>query len=270
MKIVEIPMSHLTVFIHGTLPPKALRSLSKIERFFRCPKGLTSLADFPDSHTKDILMSLSTHYPQEFPADHCYAFGWSGILSSQARKKAAQELYEQLLPLIAQDDSPHLTLLTHSHGGNVALYLDHIVPNTASDQFKIAQLILLACPVQTETAHAINSTLFTDVYSLHSHHDLLQVIDPQGVHTFIEYLNTKGLEFTMNNLKQLGPLFSERHFPADSKVKQLNVRHHYRELLHIEFLLPQFMKALPSLVAKLKNHPKTGVDVDDLTHIFRE
>lgn len=255
-------MKRTTIFIHGTLPPKPVLSLPMVERFFRCPQGLTKLSELPNSHLKDILTTLSTKHPNEFPSEQLYTFGWSGELNHSGRKKAAEQLFNSIQELT------NITLITHSHGGNVALHLDAIAQE--NQPFTIKELILLACPVQIETMSAINGTTFKEIYSLHSHHDLLQVIDPQGLHSFFENLKTYGLEFTMQNLKQLGPLFSERHFPKDSKVKQLNVRHPLRELLHIEFLLPQFMEGLPSLITKLKAHTKTGNDHDDLTHIFSD
>ncbi len=263
--------NRLTIFIHGTLPLDALLALPMVHRFFTCPKGLTKLSELKDSHSKDILTALCSKHPQEFPQEHCYTFGWSGTLKHAARKKAADNLYSCLAELKKKHNNPTIRLLTHSHGGNVALCLKHICDTNGNpDNLCIDELILLACPVQTETVHAVNGSVFNEIYSLHSHHDLFQVLDPQGFHTFLDNLKNFGLEFTMNNLKQLGPLFSERHFPADSTVKQLNVQYPLRELLHIEFLLPQFMSELPSLIKKLKKHTKTGKHHDDLTHVFGE
>ena len=264
-------MSRITIFIHGTLPPDAMLHIPMVQRFFRCPKGLTSLSKLTSSHTKDILTTLCSKHPEEFPEEHCYTFGWSGTLKHKARKEAANNLYTCLAELKNKHDNPTISLLTHSHGGNVALCLKHICEaNGNPEQLTIEELILLACPVQTESVQALNNTLFKEIYSLHSHHDMIQILDPQGVHTFLDNLKTYGLEFTINNLKQLGPLFSERHFPADSIVKQLNVQYPRRELFHVEFLLPQFMKELPSLIAQLKKHTKNGKSADDITHVFRE
>ncbi len=262
-------MSRITIFIHGTLPPDPMLRIPMVQRFFTCPKGITPLADLTDSHSKDILATLCTKHPEEFPKEHCYTFGWSGTLKHTARKEAAHNLYSCLTELKKNYDNPTISLLTHSHGGNVALCLKHICDtNNNPHNLTIEELILLACPVQTETLTAITGSLFKEIYSLHSHHDLLQVLDPQGVYTFLDNLKNHGLEFTMNNLKQLGPLFSERHFPPDSAVKQLNVQYPRRELLHIEFLLPEFMSELPSLITKLKKHTKSGKHNDDLTHVL--
>ena len=264
-------MARITIFIHGTLPPDALLHIPMVQRFFRCPKGLTPLTSLTDSYTKDILTMLCNKHPKEFPEEHCYTFGWSGTLKHKARKEAANTLYSCLAKLKNNDENVLISLLTHSHGGNVALCLKYVCEENGNpEQISIEELILLACPVQRESLNAHNDTLFKQIYSLHSHHDMLQILDPQGVHTFLDNLKNFGIEFTMNNLKQLGRLFSERHFPADSKVKQLNVQYARRELFHIEFLLPHFMKELPSLIAELKQHTKNGKSTDDITYVFRE
>jgi hypothetical protein len=230
---------------------------------------MTPLKTIPDSHTKDLFTMLCTKYPEPFPQEHCYAFGWSGELNSSARKEAAHDLLKELRTIQKSYAGTPSTfrLITHSHGGNVALSLkiaaeryDNRVP------LSIDELILLACPVQVETAEYASSTLFKKVYSIHSHHDLLQVLDPQGVHAFLEYLKNFGLEFTLSNLKELGPLFSERHFPAHCGVIELNIKYPHRELFHIEFLLPRFIDALPALLV----HAQAHTSQDELTYIWTQ
>ncbi len=259
----------ITIFIHGTVPPDPVLAIPLVQRFFQCPKGLISLSDVDDCHTKDILTKLCSKYPKEYPQEHCYMFGWSGILKHAARKAAAFDLYKELADLskdyTANGMAPRLHVVTHSHGGNVALCLKNVSEKYNNHaNLSIDKLILLACPIQMETADYINDKIFKKVYSIHSHQDLLQIIDPQGFHTFLENLKNFGLEFTLSNLKELGPLFSERHFPKNSAVTQLNVKYPHRDLLHIEFLLPEFIQALPTLINKMKNH----TDNTELTHVL--
>lgn len=257
----------VTVFIHGTHPVAPIVHLPLVHRFFRCPPGITLLKDLPDSHTKDLFTILCTKYPDSFPQEHCYAFGWSGELNSRSRQEAAHNLLRELRNIQkSYAGIPHtFRLITHSHGGNVALSLkiaaeayDNMVP------VSIDELILLACPVQVETAEYASSALFKKVYSIHSHNDILQVVDPQGLHVFLEYLKNFGLEFTLSNLKELGPLFSERHFPTHCGVIELNLKYSHRELFHIEFLLPRFIEALPSLITHAHDHTSP----DELTYIW--
>jgi hypothetical protein len=160
-------------------------------------------------------------------------------------------------------------LITHSHGGNVALYLAPLAEEDPENAIIIEELILLACPVQVDTSPYVNESIFVKVYSVHSHHDILQVLDPQGIHIYLESLKHYGLEFTVKHLKRLGPLFSARHFIAAPQVIQLNVRYPNRELFHVEFLFPSIIQTLPSLINIMKEHKKTELSkTDDLTHIL--
>ena len=262
----------VTIYIHGTLPPTTMLRVPFISRFFRCPQGLTSLSHLSDSHIVDALTHLCTHHADEYPLEHCYVFGWPGSLAPAARKDAAFDLYKCLADLkkdYAQRGLfPSITLLTHSHGGNVALWLKKIADTYDNPaDLTIETLIMLACPVQLDTAEYAQGSLFMNVYSLHSHHDILQVIDPQGLHAFLDALKNCGLEFTLAHLKQLGPFFSERHFPHGSKVRQLKVKYSHRDLFHIEFLLPPFMVELPILIEKMKQLSPDSLE-NDLVHVI--
>ena len=264
----------VTLFVHGTLPPSPVLKIPLVNTFFYCPKGLTKLQDFnPRYHVYQAITTLCESAPDYFDIDHFYIFGWSGFLRFAERKKAALELYNHLRLLKrtyeAQEIVPIFKIITHSHGGNVALSLVPLAEEDGSSTMKIAELILLACPVQVETESYVNDSLFEHVYSVHSHHDILQILDPQGIHIALESLKYYGLEFTMKHLKRLGPLFSERHFIAAPHVIQLNVRYPNRELFHIEFLFPTIIRRVPELIEKMKGHERTSPSKkDDITHIF--
>jgi len=53
---------------------------------------------------------------------------------------------------------PKVTLISHSHGGNVALNLAAIAEKESP--LSIERLILLACPVQQETAALVDAPMF--------------------------------------------------------------------------------------------------------------
>ena len=261
----------IIIFIHGTLPPKALLHVPVIKRFYACPEGLVQLAELPDCHTKNLLVSLCKKHPDAYQEEHCHTFGWSGFFNHTARTEAALDLYRALGELkrsyVLKGLEPSIHLITHSHGGNVALSLKKVAEQSHNrENIIIDRLILLACPVQLQTADCIQTPLFKQVYSIHSHHDILQVLDPQGIHTFLEHLKHFGFEFTLSHLKELGPLFSGRHFPKNSVAKQLNVKYRHRELFHIEFLLPPFMESLPSLISTMDAQESF---LDEIVHIFR-
>ncbi len=262
-------LQKVTLFIHGTLPPAAAMKIPLVHMFFFCPRGLTKANELDKKfHLALLADQLCTGNPGEFSREHFYFFGWTGKLRFEARKEAARELltYLDLLENTYrhQGIKPFFRIITHSHGGNVALYLKEAAEEHTALQ--IDELVLIACPVQKETAHYVHDPLFKRVFSIHSHVDILQVLDPQGIHNFLESLKQYGLEFTLSHLKQLGPIFSSRHFKSAQNLTQLNVKYTYRELLHLEFLLPAFISELPTLLRLMQNSPSKGEE--ELTHIL--
>lgn len=264
----------VTIFVHGTLPPTPVLKIPLVKTFFYCPKGITKAADLDGRyHTAKVIDILCESDPTQFDKDHFYTYGWSGFLRYTERKKAAQELYNHLRLLKRQYEAESITplfkLITHSHGGNVALYLAPLAEADGDTSITIDELILLACPVQVDTESYVNDAVFKRVYSVHSHHDILQVLDPQGIHIVVESLKHYGFEFTVKHLKRMGPLFSERHFIAATHVIQLNVRYPNRELFHVEFLFPAIVKELPELINRMKKHSRWSPSKkDDITLIL--
>lgn len=283
---------HITVFVHGTrgtefLPVGISERASKIEKTLcSSPLGLHKARDIdPLFNNYAIAHTLNDAASEEFPLKDFYAFGWSGELNPQARKQAAQELHDQLKQLILNyiikyAAIPHVTLITHSHGGNVALNLATIAGDDSP--LNIDRLILLACPVQQETACYVDAPLFKQVYAIHSHDDRLQTVDPQGLHPISEGIkeswNTQSLKPLAEGAKESieRPLFSERHFES-TKIKQVAVGWKTkapwseedlkpfgplidtmkkwtewdtksRGLLHVEFLLHSFVSRLPEII----------------------
>lgn len=244
-----------------------------VHAFFFCPRSLTPALELSKKYHIAAIVNLLCETPSDyFDKDHFYLFGWSGRLLVSERKKAARELYIKLKILQrqyqAQSIQPHFSIIAHSHGGNVALHLAELA-HEDNEAPSIEKLILLACPVQVETESYVNAPLFKNIFSIHSHHDILQVLDPQGIHQWTESFKHYGLEFTLKNLKMLGPLFSKRHFPKAPHVMQLNVRYAHRELFHLEFLLPAVIKSVPTLITMMKAHTKNEASpIDDITHIL--
>ncbi|HSC24600.1 MAG TPA: hypothetical protein VLB80_00075 [Candidatus Babeliales bacterium] len=216
--------------------------------------------------------TLSTIDPTQFNLNHFYTFGWSGKLDICSRKQAAYDLFYDL-KLVVQNYQktygvkPDIILISHSHGGNVLLHLAEIIDPDGFELI-ISKAILLACPIQKHTSHLINAPLFKKIYSLHSHADILQIIDLQGLHT---------------KNKVTKPLFSERHFnphpkliqasicwktyplwiPEDYRTDEIIIKKiiYYlttisyikknRGLFHIEFLLLPFIRQLPIIINQL-------------------
>ena len=268
----------ITIWIHGTnlseLVIKPLRGITEkaFHKFFHCEPGLNLASTLSNEfHHAKITQTLVKADPELFPLDTLYLFGWSGKLSSEERKKAAVQLYEELQHLTKEFKSnygrpPFLRLITHSHGGNVALNLASI--NSKANALNIDELILLACPVQQETENFIKAPLFKNIYSLHSHWDVLQVLDPQGLPEFgqaIKQFFQKGsIESLKDAFKQFEEqtFFSKRHFLPNKNLIQANLRKNNRNLLHVEFLLSTFIEKLPGILEEIKTKPRTNREKD--------
>lgn len=298
---------HITIWIHGTrgkeiapvfLSP-TLRDIEK--RICFCPPGLHLTYDIdPHWYVKKIAQLISQGNSNEFPLESFYLFGWSGTLDAASRKEEAKQLYNALQHLYAQythnDIAPKITIITHSHGGNVALNMVSAY-NQSQQKIIIDRLLLLACPIQEETKHFTKSELFTNIYSLHSHADLLQRLDPQNTHPLIHALREslretslapfKGLWKRLFSKKQ-SPFFSQRHFEHAPKIKQATIAwktikpwskedialfspyieqialiarlfKDQRSLGHLEFMMPTFLRNLPHIIKQL-DHAKTKTD----------
>lgn len=234
----------ITVWVHGTrLTPKII-----FKKFFHVDQGFAKATTLEaDYHHRIIAETLSTLAGHQFELDTFYLYGWSGKLCFNARKQAAQDLYTSITNCVndykaKHNVTPRVRVITHSHGGNVALNMSHFCPQEAP--FAIDELILLACPVQEQTKHCINHSLFKSVYSLYSTRDLLQVLDPQGIYY---------QEYDEDFFDRCW--FSERTFPAHAKLKQAEIRYKGRGLLHVEFLLVKktanFIEQLPYILDTL-------------------
>lgn len=269
----------ITVWIHGTkvdecLPSPFARLIKKIANIiFEHKPGLHHANSF-DTHQYEAIRAsiLGTSQPILFQQEYMYSFGWTGKLNQIARKDASLELFNSLKKLYFEilektGQAPVFVLIAHSHGGNVVLHLAEII-DPDGFELNIAKAILLACPVQKNTAHLINSPIFKRIYSLHSHTDMVQIADMQG-------LRKKKDEHK--------PLFSERHFDMHPKLVQVFVRwkncptwheqdriineimlkhltnsinliNHIKKnrgLFHVEFQLLPFMRHLSSIIVQL-------------------
>lgn len=252
----------ITVWIHGTQPSfdkapgKRLRAALKrrAHEVFYCKSGLHPINTQPKTNRHHEFARLLYEVdPVRFPAAHFYTFGWSGDLSFDVRYQAGKNLYLDLVKLVEEFThthgvTPNIRLITHSHGGNVALNLALAQAEYRKrSNLVIDELVLLACPVQERTAFLAQDQLFKKIYSLYSSLDVLQVVDPQGLYK--------------NNTIDNG-VFSKRRFPASfNKVAQAKIRFNKRAILHIEFLSDRLVRALPCIITKLdKWHQATTGD----------
>jgi hypothetical protein len=230
----------INIWIHGTrLLPKGM-----FKNFFFSKSGLHHYAEIDEKyHQYQIAQTLINSDPALFPAATFYLFGWSGALSFKERENAARTLYADLKPIREEyiktyGCKPHIRIVSHSHGGNIALLLDQ-VKDPSDTTFFIDELVLLACPVQTQTMHYACAPTFGKVYSLYSMLDVLQIVDPQGLQK--------------EKSDQHVPLFSERFFPRNEKIEQVAIKINDRSIMHIEFVKLKFLAHIPAILAEIEH-----------------
>jgi len=233
----------ITIWVHGT------RALSRtlFPNFFRSVAGLNNADVYKkNNNLLTIARTLNEANPDMFPEEDIFFFGWSGVLSDSARRKAAKQLYEHILSIIEKYKNrykiiPKIRIITHSHGGNVTLYLAE-ERKERDVQIIIDQLILLACPVQKKTSHLVKDKMFKNIWSFYSKLDLIQVLDPQGVYDIKDRWENGNKE-----KKEDIPLFSERCFPEQDNLQQVSVKINGRPITHLEFVLKKFVRRLPDM-----------------------
>lgn len=227
----------VTIWVHGTM------LIKPIKKFHAAPPGLQPIEALPSSyHLKKTVTTLCQKDPEHFDFKHFYAFGWSGKLSPTEREHAANNLYQEIQNIRADYKKnhghyPRLRIITHSHGGNVTLNLAKICGH--HDALCVDELILLACPVQNATKNLITAPCFKKIYAVYSDFDLMQVLDPQGIHPKTEKADRKDKTF-----------FSQRHFPDQDNLIQVRIKLKGRSPFHAEFVMSHFIEKLPSILSE--------------------
>ena len=243
-------VANVTIWIHGTrLLPKWMAN-----RYFESDPGLnTAEAVNKKFYMRTVVETISASESKKHPFDDFYVFGWSGDLSFKQREKAAQDLHDSLLKLIEKYKSlnlqPKITIISHSHGGNVAL---NLVKFLQCDDLEIDNLILLACPVQNETKQFIKHKIFKKIYSFYSSMDVFQILDPQGLHGFNKNQD--------KDSKCYLPLFSERRFECHEKLCQVKIKINGRGVLHSEFLSQRFLRMIPQIIGAIDSNWQLNSD----------
>lgn len=251
----------ITIWIHGT---RFIRR-PMFDDFFNGVPQLKLAQNAPsDYYLHKIARTLSKIDPYRFSWKTFYLFGWSGKLSSTVRQEAAQYLYQDLLKLITQYKEqykidPVIRMITHSHGGTVALNLAKIKKEKS---LHIAELILLACPVQRNTRAYIEDEIFKKTYALCSSLDMVQVLAPQI--TSKQYRTKKGhIRTTMH-----WPPYSYRCFPQNPKLTQVKIKINGRSIFHGEFNSKPFISVLPHVITTMNSWDKKQICGADGTYLL--
>lgn len=172
------------------------------------PDGLC-LINEASSDSAQVAATFFNNLYQELYPDvqlSCYTFSWSGRLSHKKRVQAAHDLYRQLMAEIKRlnEKNIHITILGHSHGGNVTLNLAQ-AENTYHQHLKIDRAILLGTPVQSETQPLLASPIFKSIYHCYSHGDNVQKMDfisTRDDHSFRRFTLDQGNAWT-NKVTQI-------------------------------------------------------------------
>lgn len=175
---VVFTVPSITVYVHGS--QNATKFLSK--DIWHCQKGLHHINELPKTSlfVQDAQL-LQKGNPLLFNQEHYYTFGWSGKINFSVRKEAGQDLYHAIKILLKKYHQEHgaypvVRIITHSHGGNIALNMVKELPFFENCKIKL-ELILLACPVQKVTESIINHPEISRSYNLYSTFDLIQKLD---------------------------------------------------------------------------------------------
>jgi len=227
---IKTQKAPVTIFVHGTLYPL----LDVLVHKFDVPLGLTpARVQGNKLYMGKIPYILHEALPEQFPLDTSYLFGWSGKLSFAERKAAAFDLYCHIKKFTGHP----ITLITHSHGGNVALNLPAVAQEQGDTQFCIDRLILLANPVQVVTERFVSWPAFKQVFSFYSRGDRTQIMDPEGLYR--QWGRAAAVQ---------RKIFSRRTFCPAPNLIQIGTVIHGKRPCHLDFISPRFLRHLPFIL----------------------
>lgn len=249
----KIEHTPLTIMIHGTrfvpLSPDGDSSVHRaLSRHLGTPAGLRHVSELKQHHAfVELAHALHEAAPTDFSLEGFYFFGWPGKLRSIARSQAGKDLTASIKKLRSDPQFKHspITIITHSHGGNAALYSAESLKDVPG--LLIDRLILLACPIQDSTEHYAYSTIFKRIYNLFSGADLTQIMDPQ------KYVGHRNDKRPKKISRRKTTLFSRREFAPAAHIKQAKLRWHNRAITHLDFMRKDFCKRIPQILKFLDN-----------------
>lgn len=110
-----------------------------------------------------------------------FTFGWDGKMSEKARLKAAEQLYDSLKKIKAEEELQGHTvsfeLHAHSHGGQLILHLPVIRKKRKEKEFTIDQAILWGTPLYYPNTRTVTWGMYKKIYNCYSEGDRIQPID---------------------------------------------------------------------------------------------
>jgi len=249
----------ITLFVHGTNPP-GVDIKRKIFGGY-IPKNIKCATELTDSnHPHEVISALCTGSYPLTSKDQLYFFGWNGFFPIQ-REQETQRLYDELMLFIRNNNKItkkkplHIRLFTHSHGGNVALYLLNLIDKN-KNPIIIDELILMGCPVQKVTKEYIHAQCVKKIYNFYSSGDEIQIVDPQGLYP----------ESHQNNTANLPSLFSKRMFETkQNNLWQIETTLDGKDMGHMDFVSPLFLLSMAQIIEELKTHDSGNICLNVVT-----
>ena len=236
-----VPDGPAVIFVHGTKESVISKLIHKLDY----PLGVVSSNTIKESSVLSrIAITLDEVCPEEFNREYFYFYGWHGKLNFPSRTLAAKRLYN-----VIKDHKGPLTIITHSHGSSVALYLAQLAEQDQNSAFKVDRLVLLAPPVQVVTKHLAHAPTFKEVYTFYSTGDFMQISDPQGLY-WESYAYTP--EYTPI------PFLSTRTLDPAPNIMQSRIMLDRQSPGHLNFMLSRFIKHLPCMMHMVKDRSEHG------------
>ena len=237
----------ITIVVHATL--FFFLKLSFLKNLIYCPDGMNQADKLPKLlYFNRVAHALEEADPERFSVKTTYFYGWSGRLSYDDRLKAGAHLYKAINKLQEKYKKQYgvrvpVRVITHSHGGNVALNAVRAARSHKDSSFVIDELITFGCPVQQSTSYLAHDSRIKNMYAFYSTGDAMQILDPQGI-------TQKSVQ---PNRKKV-PLFSERVFKPAPHLKNVRVKINGKNLGHTAFMFPStFIRLLPHALDKVQH-----------------
>ena len=232
---------NITIWVHGT----SLWPFRILKRYWTSSPTLIKVSSMKQNYYLRKIAETLSASSLNYPLEDFYFLRWSGKLSVSDREETAAHLYNAIKDLLKKykekyETTPTITLITHSHGGNVVLNISKVADK--DPDIKINNLILLACPVQKHTREFVNDGVFENVYSFYSSLDFIQVLDPQGLHYHPSFKCRK---------PKGESILSGRSFPKHSKLCNVKIKINGKGVWHTQFLSKEFVTILPQLINNL-------------------
>ncbi len=169
----------------------------------------------------------------DIPRTLYYSYGWEGILSRNARRRAARRLYLELVARVEYFKKmgycPKIRLIGYSHGGNVLLLMGEEARNHPIGTLTIDELVLISTPIQRGTQTYVTSPLFKKIFLLYSIGDRIQSTDflsaPKNLFTSHTFVNRKGF-VVPKKVTQVQVRFIRKSIKVRNKDGSIKIFHH--------------------------------------------